>query len=196
MLCACILAFAARADDMQDASRMLKAGQHQQALERVNKVLAAKPRDPQARFLKGVGQAQAGRASDAIATLTALTQEYPELPEPHNNLGVLYAAQSDFDKARSALELAVRLQPNYAVAHENLGDVYAKLAGRAYARSLQLDARNAGLPPKLTLIQQLFAPAPKALLPDGAPVATLQPPLPAGPATFRFCADSVSAAPC
>ena len=62
-----LLAFAARADDLQDASRMLKAGQHQQALERVNKVLAAKPRDPQARFLKGLiltdqGNTQAKRS--------------------------------------------------------------------------------------------------------------------------------------
>ena len=36
----------ARADDLQDASRLLKAGQPQQALERVNRVLAAKKNDP------------------------------------------------------------------------------------------------------------------------------------------------------
>jgi tetratricopeptide (TPR) repeat protein len=197
LLCAALAApAAARADDYADVSQLLRTGRVAEGLAKADQYLAIKPRDPQMRFLKGVGQAQAGRATDAVATYTALTQEYPELPEPHNNLGVLYAARSDFDKARTALELAVRLQPNYAVAHENLGDVYAKLAARAYARSLQLDAGNAGLPPKLTLIQKLFAPAAKASLPDGAPVAKLQPPAPAGSATFRFCADSVPAAPC
>jgi Flp pilus assembly protein TadD len=98
-----LLAFAARADDMQDASRMLKAGQHQQALERVNKVLAAKPRDPQARFLKGLILTDQGNTRDAIDIFTRLTQDYPELPEPYNNLAVIYAAPGQYDKARVAL---------------------------------------------------------------------------------------------
>jgi len=42
-LCAAALcsALPARGDDLQDASKFLKAGQHSQALERVNKVLKA-----------------------------------------------------------------------------------------------------------------------------------------------------------
>jgi Flp pilus assembly protein TadD len=132
-LLACwFMAFAARADDMQDASRMLKAGQHQQALERVNKVLAAKPRDPQARFLKGLIFTDQGNTKDASDIFTRLTQDYPELPEPYNNLAVIYAAQGQYDKARVALEQSIRTHPSYATAYENLGDVYAKLASQAY----------------------------------------------------------------
>ena len=110
------------------------------------------------RFLKGVIQRDSGKTNDAITTFSRLTEDYPELPEPYNNLAVLYAGQSQFDKARTALEMAIRTNPSYATAHENLGDVYAKLASQAYNKALQLDAANAGVPPKLALIRELFSP--------------------------------------
>jgi Flp pilus assembly protein TadD/ketosteroid isomerase-like protein len=149
------MALAARADDMQDASRMLKAGQHQQALERVNKVLAAKPRDPQARFLKGLILTDQGNTREAIDVFTKLTQDYPELPEPYNNLAVIYAAQGQYDKARVALEQSIRTHPSYATAYENLGDVYAKLASQAYDKALQIDSTNKGAQNKLSLVREL-----------------------------------------
>jgi Flp pilus assembly protein TadD len=152
------LAGAALADDYADVNQLMRSGKAAEAMARADQFLAAKPRDPQMRFLKGVMQSEAGRNADAIATFTALTQEYPELPEPYNNLAVLYAAQGDFDKARAALETAVRTSPDYAVAHDNLGDVYARLAGQHYARAMKLDPANAALPPKLALIHELFTP--------------------------------------
>src|SRR5262245_45548827 len=153
---ACLFAAAAaHADDLQDASRMLKAGQHQQALERVNKVLAAKPRDPQARFLKGLIFTDQGNTKDAIDIFTRLTQDYPELPEPYNNLAVIYAAQGQYDKARLALEQSIRTHPSYATAYENLGDVYAKLASQAYDKALQIDSSNKGAQNKLSLVRDL-----------------------------------------
>ena len=160
------------ADDYGDVSRLTRSGQLAEAIARADAYLEAKPRDPQMRFLKGVAQAEANRKADAIATFTGLTQEYPELPEPYNNLAVLYAGQGEFDKARAALESAIRANPGYATAHENLGDVYAQLAGRSYARAQQLDARNTTSQPKLALIRQLLAPAAKAAAPsssDGQP---------------------------
>ena len=76
---------------------------------------------------------------------------------PYTNLAVLDAAQSQFDKARAALEMAIRTNPSYATAHENLGDVYAKLASQAYSKALQLDTNNTGVPPKLSLIRNVFS---------------------------------------
>ncbi|MBK5206948.1 MAG: tetratricopeptide repeat protein, partial [Polaromonas sp.] len=130
--------------------------------------LASKPRDPQMRFLKGVIQTETGKTSDAIATFTNITEDYPELPEPYNNLAVLYAGQSQFDKARAALEMAIRTNPSYATAHENLGDIYARLASQAYSKALQLDSSNATVQPKLALIHQLLAPAVKSPKPAPA----------------------------
>ena len=159
------LAFAAFADDLQDASRLLKEGQRDQALERVNKALAAKPRDAQARFLKGIILTEQGKTRDAIEIFTRLTQDYPDLPEPYNNLAVIYAGQGEYDKARAALEQSIRTHPSYATAYENLGDVYAKLASQAYNKALQIDSSNTGAQNKLSLVRELvggpaFAPAP------------------------------------
>src|SRR2546425_9737176 len=75
---------------------------------------------------------------------TKLTQDYPELPEPYNNLAVIYASQGQYEKARAALEQSIRTHPSYATAYENLGDVYAKLASQAYDKALQLDSSNSG----------------------------------------------------
>jgi tetratricopeptide (TPR) repeat protein len=145
----------ARADELQDATKFLKAGQHQLAMDRVNKVLASKPRDPQARFLKGLIYTEQGNTKDAIDIFTKLTQDYPELPEPYNNLAVIYASQGQYEKARAALEQSIRTHPSYATAYENLGDVYAKLASQAYDKALQIDSSNAGAQNKLSLVREL-----------------------------------------
>ncbi len=148
---------ATRADDIQDANKLFKQGQHSQALEKVNGVLAAKPKDAQARFLKGLILTEQGKTAEAIKAFSSLTEDYPELPEPYNNLAVLYASQGQYDKARTALEMAIRTHPSYATAHENLGDIYAKMASQAYDRALQLDRSNTTTQTKLAMIQDLFA---------------------------------------
>ena len=152
-----LFALPAGADDFQDAAKLLKSGQHQQALERVNKILAAKPRDPQARFLKGLIFTEQGNSREAIDIFSKLTQDYPELPEPYNNLAVIYAQKGEYDSARVALETAVRTAPNWAVARENLGDIYARLAAAEYDRAAKLDRDNKTAPAKLTAVRSLFA---------------------------------------
>jgi tetratricopeptide (TPR) repeat protein len=146
-----------QADDLQDASKLFKQGSHAQAMEKVNAYLVAKPKDAQARFLKGLIFAEQANIPDAITTFTGLTEDYPELPEPYNNLAVLYAGQGNYEKAKSSLEMAIRTHPSYATAHENLGDIYAKMASQAYDRALQLDKSNTNTQTKLALIRELFS---------------------------------------
>lgn len=160
----------AHADEYGDVNQLVRSGKFSEALTKADQYLAAKPRDPQMRFLKGVIQTESGKPTEAIATFLRLTEDYPELPEPYNNLAVLYAGQSQYDKARAALEMAIRTNPSYATAHENLGDVYAKLASQAYSKALQLDSSNTGVQPKLGLIRDLFAPGAKGVRP-AAPAA-------------------------
>ena len=149
------MALPALADDLDDAAKLLKAGQRDQALERVNRALAQKKDDPKARFLKGIILTEQGNTREAIDIFTRLTQDYPNLPEPYNNLAVIYAGQGQYDKARSALEQSIRTHPSYATAYENLGDVYAKLATQAYDKALQLDKSNTGAQNKLALVREL-----------------------------------------
>jgi len=139
----------------------MRNGQLADALTQAEQYLSSNPRDPQMRFLKALIQQDAGQQAEAIAAYTALTQEYPELSEPYNNLAVLHAAQGRYDQARAALEMAIRTNKDYAVAHENLGDVYLGLAGLSYGRALQLDAGNVGLLAKQSRLRQLALPQPR-----------------------------------
>lgn len=153
---------AAQNSDLQEINRLQKAGQSQQALDKVNVYLTTKPKDAVGRFIRGLAQAELGKTNDAIATFQSLTEDYPELPEPYNNLAVLYSSKGQFEKARVALELAIQTHPSYSTAHENLGDIYAKLASQAYDKALQLDKANGGVATKLNLVRDLFSTNPKA----------------------------------
>jgi len=92
----------------------------------------------------------------AIEVFKALARDHPELPEPYNNLAVLYAARGDYEQARDALLSAINTHSSYATAHENLGDIYAKMAGQAYSRAPSLDTDNRVAQQKLALIDDLF----------------------------------------
>lgn len=144
-------------DDYQDARRLFTQGNYGPALDRVDAILSKQPKDARARFLKGLILTEQGKPDEAIGVFTALTQDFPELPEPYNNLAVLYAAKGQDDKARKALEMAIRTHPSYATAHENLGDLYAKMAREAYDKALQLDSTNTSAKSKLALVKELFS---------------------------------------
>ncbi len=166
----------AQRDELRDASELIRLGQYDRALTRVEAYLKERPKDARGRFLKGLILAEQKKIDEAIDVFTALTQDYPELPEPHNNLAVLYANQGQYEKARSALEMAIRTHPSYATAHENLGDVYAKMASQAYGKALQLDRENRAAQTKLNLIRELFssaAPASKGTVAAAAPTGTM-----------------------
>jgi tetratricopeptide (TPR) repeat protein len=184
------------ADNLQDAEQLLRQKQPQQALEKVDAFLAQRPRDPQGRFFRGLILTELNRTPEATAVFQKLTEDYPELPEPYNNLAVLYAQQKQYDKAKTALEMAIRTHPSYAVAHENLGDIYARMATQAYDRALQLDSSNAGAQSKLNLIREMVGNTPKngvkpaastalaaASVAAAAPAAVPAAPRPATPAT-------------
>ncbi len=203
------------ADDYSDVTKFMRAGQYTEALSRADAFLARNPRDAQMRFLKGVILTEQNKSSEAIAVFTKLTEDYPGLPEPYNNLAVLYAAAGQYEKARAALDSAIRTNPSYATAYENLGDVHAKLASQAYDKALQLDSGNAAAKSKLTLVRSLVsnmnganakapaatpapAPAPTvvAKAPEPAPAPAAKPaPAPAAPPVAATPAPAVKPVP-
>ena len=154
-------AWAGPAEDVKEASRLYQQGKLDTALSKVNAALAQQPKDAQGRFVKGLILTEQKKPADAIQIFTGLTEDYPELPEPYNNLAVLYASQGNYDKAKAALELAIHTHPAYATAYENLGDIYAQLARRSYDKALQLDKSNTTAQSKLAMVKDLFVP-PKA----------------------------------
>ena len=159
LLCAACFSGAGLAgpvEDTKDATKLYQQGKLDQALSKVNGALAQQPKDAQGRFLKGLILTELKKGADAIQVFTGLTEDYPELPEPYNNLAVLYASQGNYDKAKAALELAIHTHPSYATAYENLGDIYAQLARRSYDKALQLDKSNLTAQGKLSMVKDIF----------------------------------------
>lgn len=192
LLAAC--ATTATADEIADIGKLLKGGQLEQAAQKVDAYLASKPRDAQGQFLKGLILTEQNKTADAITAFTKLTESYPELPEPYNNLAVLYAGQGQYERARQALEMAIRTHPSYATAHENLGDVYAKLASQAYDKALQLDSNNPTAQTKLALVRDLIGSGtrrPQVAQAATKPAATA--PMPATPPAVAAPAKAASA---
>ncbi|NMG64286.1 tetratricopeptide repeat protein [Azoarcus indigens] len=169
------------ADGVKEMQSLIRAGKPAEALSRADKLIAASPRDPQPRFLKGVALAELGKREEAIAVFQQLTQDFPALPEPYNNLAVLYAQQKEYDKARTTLERALRTHPSYATAHQNLGDLYAQLATQAYGKALQMDStKSADQSTRLALLAEMTpaasAPLQQLAAAPPAPVVAEKPP--------------------
>ena len=148
-----------QADELKEIAGQIEQGQASAALNRAEDYLESHPSDARAMFLKGVALVKLGKRDDAIAAFTELTVRYPKLPEPYNTLAVLYAEQGQYDKARQALEAALKTHPSYATAHDNLADIYAHMASQAYGKALQLDSKGnkrvAASSNKLAMIQTL-----------------------------------------
>jgi len=141
---------------VQEVQRLIAAGQLKQALGRADAELAKNPRNAQLRFLRGVIQTEMKDTAAARATFEKLTQDFPELPEPYNNLAVLYAAEGRLDNARRALESALIAAPNYGTAYENLGDLYLQMAADAYQRAATLEPGNRQASAKLVLAREII----------------------------------------
>lgn len=136
---------------------LIKQGQLNQALTLTENQLASDSGNVNYLFLKGLILTRQNKLDDAKTIFIKLTKEHPELPEPFNNLAVIYAAQGDFTSAREALQKAIDTHPSYATAQENLGDIYAKMASRAYNQALELDNENSTAREKLLLVNNLFS---------------------------------------
>ncbi|MGQ0530172.1 MAG: tetratricopeptide repeat protein [Panacagrimonas sp.] len=175
---------------VDEAQALINQGRLDAALQRLDVQLKKAPQDAEARFLRGLVLTRLKRTEEAIKAFADITRDYPQLPEPYNNLAVLYAQQGDYEKARDALEAALATHPSYATAHENLGDIYAALAGAAYNRALALDESNQAVKNKLSFVNSLnpksgrpVPPPAVASAPDNAaPVAALPSPTAPTPA--------------
>jgi tetratricopeptide (TPR) repeat protein len=112
-----------------------------------------------------VALADSGKTDAAITVFQSVLGDFPELPEPHNNLAVLYAQKGEYGLARDELEAAINAAPDYIVAYENLGDIYARLAAVNYEKAIARDSRNKSAPAKLKLVREVLAPAPAPVPP-------------------------------
>ena len=143
------------ADEYSTVNQLIKQGKLETASQKIENFLKDKPQDAQMRFLKGMILSQQKRSNEAQAVFSQLTEDFPELPEPYNNLAVLYAEQGLYDKARVTLEAALRNNPAYSTARENLGDVYLRLAQQTFEKVMQTESNNQSAQYKLDQLRSL-----------------------------------------
>ncbi len=171
-------------DDTPQIDSSIAAQNWNTALTELDARIASKPRDAQAKFKRGTVLVHLGRDDDAIRQFVELTQTYPELPEPYNNLAVLYAKHGRYDEARTALETAVKANPAFRLAYENLGDLYLRLADEAYKRAQGLGPTSGATAQRLADIERIVTqkPKPQAAAATGTASTTppVAPPLPIG----------------
>ena len=153
-----------------EIKQLVSQGQYKRALPRLDEYLEAHPDDAEARFVKGLVLVEADRPDEALLIFRRLTDDHPELPEPHNNLAVLYAAKGDYSMARESLLMAIKTHPTYETAHENLGDIYARMAGIAYGKAVQIDIDNDTAQAKLAMVRELFSARGPGSAPGGSVV--------------------------
>ena len=138
-----------------EIATLMKAGRNDEALQRADARLKDNPRDAQVRFMRGVILTEQGKIVEATVAFETLIQEFPELPEPYNNLAVIHAAQGRYESAYRLLQESLIAQPNYVTAYENLGDLYLSMAEQAYGKALGLDASNRVAKAKLEAAREL-----------------------------------------
>lgn len=141
-----------------DVERELRQARYEQVFTMTQRALIDRPGDPQMRFWHALALDKLGQTALALREYLALTQDHPELPEPHNNLGVLLLRQGEVDAAQAAFQQAVRMNSSYAQALENLADVLLLQARRLYIKAsesaqerTQLNQKINALPPLPTL---------------------------------------------
>jgi len=128
---------------------LLDAGRNQQALALIQERLEADaPRhtpgaDVQLAFLHARALAAMGDVAGAERIYHELTTNYPELPEPWNNLADLYLQRGQIDLAQQALQTAILIDPKYGAAYANLADIQLMLARQTYETAAQLGVADA-----------------------------------------------------
>ncbi len=152
-----LLAPQARADEASEIRALMAQGDLAAALARSEKAVDANPRDAQARFLNGVVLMDLRRDDEALAVFQRLAEEYPELPDPYNNMALLHARAGRLELARQALETALRNDPGHATARANLGQVYLMLAVRAWEGAVAAAPMDQPLQHKLAAARALLA---------------------------------------
>lgn len=99
--------------------------------------------DVHAQFANARHLWQTGKLKQAAALYESLIERSPNLPDPYNNLAVIYAAQGDYKKAQQILEKGLNTHAGYAAIYENLTAIYVEMARDSYGKALQFSDKSA-----------------------------------------------------
>jgi Flp pilus assembly protein TadD len=146
---------------LQQVQALARGGQTAAALAKADEALRANPKDAQLRFVRATLLADLGRSAEARSAFEQLTEDFPELAEPYNNLAVIAASEGRLARAQELLRAALEANPKFATAYENLGDLYLRMATDAYEQATKLAPGNRQAAAKLVLVRELAAKLPR-----------------------------------
>lgn len=156
-LSACLVGHSAQAGSPEEVRGLLARGDLPAALVTAQAGVAARPGDAQSRFVLGVVLMDMGRDAQALAVFNELSQSYPELPDPLNNIALLQARAGQLEAARQSLESALRSDPGHRAARINLGQVHLLLAAQAWSQALAATPGDSALLQRLQGVRALLA---------------------------------------
>ncbi len=137
--------------------QLFRSGNNAAALELTELGLKKNPKSLQLRFMRANALERLGRTQEARQSLTDMIAQYPEIPDPYNNLARLEAAEGRLEEAVRLLHRALLINPDFALARKNLGDVYLALARECYEKASPQLPANRSLAYRLETLKRLEA---------------------------------------
>jgi len=122
--------------DAGTINQLIKNNQLILALERVDQWLDLQPSAALPLFLKARILTTNGKNDQAVTIYEKVIEVEPDLPEAYNNLGLIYAAEGNLEKATRYFQLGLQTNPAYATLYQNLSTLYATRAISAYRKAL------------------------------------------------------------
>lgn len=137
-LLACLLCLAAvqAPASSQKLQELIDQDQFTDAASRGEALLRDHPDHALTVFLTAYAHQMSGKEDRAIELYKQLIAQNQDLPEPRNNLAMIYLSQGDYDAASQLLVQAINTHSSYATAYENLNRIYKGIASEAYRRAV------------------------------------------------------------
>lgn len=126
-LLSCAALALAQQPSLERAWNLIAQGRRPEAIQLLNGIVKANPRDADARLLLGSALMDAGQRDESIAQLTEAVRLKPDSAEAQNALGEALNTFGETPAARGPFQRAVALNPAFATAQVNLGLVLVKL---------------------------------------------------------------------
>ena len=136
LMCSLCFKAAYSAATIQDLQLLIDQNLFAPATVTGDQLLIEQPGNAQIQFLTAYAYQMDKQSNRAKELYQNLIREYPELPEPRNNLAMIYLDQGNSDKASQLLIDALNTNSSYSTAYNNLGRIYRGIASATYRQAV------------------------------------------------------------
>jgi tetratricopeptide (TPR) repeat protein len=139
------------ATPIEEIQRLIDQNSFSLAATTGDQILIEQPTNAKIQFLTAYAYQMDQQMNRAKELYEHLIQEYPELPEPRNNLAMIYLDKGNSDKASQLLIDALNTHSSYSMAYNNLGRIYRSIASATYRQAVS-ESNQPVESPKIELI--------------------------------------------